>query len=139
MNHVSAAIFALAAAAAMLGVAAGRHDDLNPVRTAGGRGPYGQASGQPGLVEGLVGSPSGGRWPGVVGDLRGSGTLAKADRLRIASEEPAEMPLVWPPLDPPDPPKLMEAHDKPAVDPICGKKGRTWYTKHGWKYWRCVR
>jgi pyruvate dehydrogenase E2 component (dihydrolipoamide acetyltransferase) len=25
-------------------------------------------------------------------------------------------------------------------DPVCGTKGRTWYTKqNGWKYWRCNR
>jgi hypothetical protein len=25
-------------------------------------------------------------------------------------------------------------------DPVCGPRGRTWYTKdNGWKYWRCNR
>jgi hypothetical protein len=27
-----------------------------------------------------------------------------------------------------------------ARDPVCGARGRTWYTReNGWKYWRCVR
>jgi hypothetical protein len=26
-----------------------------------------------------------------------------------------------------------------AVDPVCGKRGRTYYRKHGWEYWRCNR
>ena len=26
------------------------------------------------------------------------------------------------------------------LDPVCGARGRTWYTRdNGWKYWRCVR
>jgi hypothetical protein len=26
------------------------------------------------------------------------------------------------------------------LDPVCGKRGRTWYTKaNGWRYWRCNR
>jgi hypothetical protein len=28
---------------------------------------------------------------------------------------------------------------KPHADPVCGARGRTWYVKDGWKYWRCNR
>jgi hypothetical protein len=38
-------------------------------------------------VEVGVGSPAGGRWPGVVGDLRGSGTLTKLLLSRPMQEE----------------------------------------------------
>jgi hypothetical protein len=30
--------------------------------------------------------------------------------------------------------------EQSRVDPVCGKRGRVWYTKdNGWRYWRCVR
>jgi hypothetical protein len=33
-----------------------------------------------------------------------------------------------------------QRHSEPVVDPVCGKRGRTWYTKsNGWRYWRCNR
>jgi hypothetical protein len=65
----------------------------------------------------------------------------KADRLPLLSRStqsapeppPDPLPVLRAQLEPPAPPK-------PRADPVCGVKGRTWYTKdNGWKYWRCNR
>jgi hypothetical protein len=64
----------------------------------------------------------------------------KADRLPLpviaAPEPPAlavePLPFLRAQLEPPAP--------KPHADPVCGPRGRTWYTKDsGWKYWKCNR
>ena len=35
---------------------------------------------------------------------------------------------------------IAVAHLKLPADPVCGPRGRTWYTKdNGYRYWRCVR
>ena len=131
MTHVSAAIFALAAAGAMLGVAAARHETPGGAQVV-----VRPSSGQEGLDK-LAHSTK--------GDMEARSLEVVSHKANfetpppIAAAKAADEPLVWPPLDSHEPPKLVEAHVKPAVDPVCGKKGRTWYTKHGWKYWRCVR
>jgi hypothetical protein len=61
----------------------------------------------------------------------------KADRLPLPVPEP---PLLK--ADPIVPAQagIAVAQLKPRADPVCGAKGRTWYTRdNGWKYWRCTR
>jgi hypothetical protein len=62
----------------------------------------------------------------------------KADRLPLpaiaAPEPPAPavepLPFLRAQLEPP----------KPHSDPVCGARGRTWYTKdNGWRAWKCNR
>jgi hypothetical protein len=68
----------------------------------------------------------------------------KSDRLLL----PAAEPIVEPPA--PKPVAIVAPAAEPSIalplkppsprDPVCGARGRTWYTKdNGWKYWRCVR
>jgi hypothetical protein len=90
--------------------------------------------------------------------------LVKADRLSVPKPPPP------PPKPVPPPPPAAELVEPPAVmvreevvshtpilhsgsdkaqprpseggarDPVCGPRGRVWYTKdNGWRYWRCVR
>jgi hypothetical protein len=68
---------------------------------------------------------------------------AKADRLSVPKPPPPK-PVPPPPpvaelIEPPA--AVAEAPPpKPHADPVCGARGRTWYTReNGWKYWRCVR
>jgi hypothetical protein len=64
----------------------------------------------------------------------------KADRLPLpaiaAPEPPAPavepLPFLRAQLEPPAP--------KPHSDPVCGPRGRVWYTKdNGYRYWKCIR
>jgi hypothetical protein len=64
----------------------------------------------------------------------------KADRLplpAIAAPEPLApavepLPFLRAQLEPPAP--------KPHSDPVCGPRGRVWYTKdNGYRYWKCIR
>jgi hypothetical protein len=71
--------------------------------------------------------------------------LVKSDRLSVPKPPPP------PPKPVPPPPPVAELIEPPAVvaaaqtpklhtDPVCGPRGRVWYTKdNGWRYWRCVR
>jgi hypothetical protein len=50
----------------------------------------------------------------------------------VAIVAPAAEPSIALPLKPPSP--------REGGDPVCGPRGRTWYTKaNGWRYWKCVR
>jgi hypothetical protein len=67
--------------------------------------------------------------------------LAKGNRLDGVPRPPPPAPQ-----PPPPPPPTAVAELAPALaapkprDPVCGAKGRTWYTKdNGWRYWRCNR
>jgi hypothetical protein len=33
--------------------------------------------------------------------------------------------------------QVMLTQPNLVTDTVCGKLGRTYYTKHGWRYWRC--
>lgn len=65
----------------------------------------------------------------------------KGDRLPLPPDvsifDNAEMfpPAPIDPLPVVGPPKPAA----PPRDPVCGPKGRNWYRKDGWSYWRCVR
>jgi hypothetical protein len=71
--------------------------------------------------------------------------LVKSDRLSVPKPPPPPPKPVPPP--PPaaelvEPPTVVAAAQTPKLhtDPVCGPRGRTWYTKdNGWRYWRCVR
>jgi hypothetical protein len=66
----------------------------------------------------------------------------KSDRLLLPAAEPIVEPpqpkpvaIVAPAAEP-----SIAPPPKPHADPVCGPRGRVWYTKdNGWKYWRCVR
>jgi hypothetical protein len=66
----------------------------------------------------------------------------KSDRLLLPAAEPIVEPpqpkpvaIVAPAAEP-----SIALPPKPHADPVCGPRGRVWYTKdNGWKYWRCVR
>jgi hypothetical protein len=66
----------------------------------------------------------------------------KSDRLLLsAAELPVEAPapkpvaIVAPAAEP-----SIALPPKPRADPVCGPRGRTWYTReNGWRYWRCNR
>jgi hypothetical protein len=50
----------------------------------------------------------------------------------VAIVAPAAEPSIALPLKPPSP--------REGGDPVCGPRGRTWYTReNGWRYWRCNR
>jgi hypothetical protein len=71
--------------------------------------------------------------------------LVKSDRLSVPKPPPP------PPKPVPPPPPVAELIEplaavaeapppKPHADPVCGPRGRTWYTReNGWKSWRCNR
>jgi hypothetical protein len=70
----------------------------------------------------------------------------KSDRLSVP-KPPPPLPKPVPPPPPVaemiEPPLAAVAEappPKPHADPVCGARGRTWYTKdNGWRYWRCNR
>jgi hypothetical protein len=82
---------------------------------------------------------------------------AKADRQPLPETEEPLLSEIWPPLfvsiprpppptppPPPPPPTRVATAEplklQPHADPVCGPRGRVWYTKdNGWRYWRCVR
>ena len=113
MTHLGAASFGIAVTAAVLGVYIGR-----PAPSAV-------------LVE---------RQAPMVAE-------GKSDRLLLFAAEP----IVEPPQ--PKPVAIVAPAAKPSIalplkspspreggDPVCGPRGRTWYTReNGWRYWRCVR
>jgi hypothetical protein len=71
---------------------------------------------------------------------------AKSDRLSIPKPPPPPPKPVPPPppvaelIEPPLAAVAAAPAPKPHADPVCGARGRAWYTReNGWKYWRCVR
>jgi hypothetical protein len=69
----------------------------------------------------------------------------KADRLPLpaiaAPEPPAPavepLPFLRAQLEPPAPNPRVKPGER---DPVCGPRGRVWYTKdNGYRYWKCIR
>jgi hypothetical protein len=69
----------------------------------------------------------------------------KADRLPLpaiaAPEPPAPavepLPFLRAQLEPPAPNPRVKPGEH---DPVCGPRGRVWYTKdNGYRYWKCIR
>jgi hypothetical protein len=71
----------------------------------------------------------------------------KADRLLLPAAEPIVEPpqpkpvaIVAPAAEPSIALPLKPPSPREGGDPVCGPRGRTWYTKaNGWRYWRCNR
>jgi hypothetical protein len=68
----------------------------------------------------------------------------KSDRLPLPAPEleleaPAPKPVAIERIAPVA--ELLPAAPlKSRADPVCGPRGRTWYTReNGWRYWRCNR
>jgi hypothetical protein len=110
MTHLGAASFGIAVTAAVLGVYIARPAAVAPAASGERQAPV--------IAEG------------------------KSDRLPL----PAPEPVVEPP--PPKPVAIVAPAAEPSIalplkpraDPVCGPRGRTWYTKdNGWRYWRCNR
>jgi hypothetical protein len=110
MTHLGAATFGIAATAAVLGVYIARPAAVAPAAPVERQAPI--------IAEG------------------------KSDRLLLPAAEPIVEPpqpkpvaIVAPAAEP-----SIAPPPKPHADPVCGPRGRVWYTKdNGWKYWRCVR
>jgi hypothetical protein len=126
MTHVTGAMFALAAAGAMLAVWVVRGSeapkakaDMLRIEPAARVGSLAVVAGRPTVAE-PVGAPA-----------------------PIAPAEPVEWRFVWPPLDSPPPSQATHGHAVAAAgasDRVCGARGRVWRTKpNGWRYWRCQR
>jgi hypothetical protein len=126
MTHLGAASFGIAVTAAVLGVYIGRPAAVAPAASVERQAPV--------IAEG------------------------KSDRLPLPTPAVAELPV-----EAPQPKPVAIEHIEPAAptpstnrrasncrddckrpgaepDPVCGPRGRTWYTKaNGWRYWRCNR
>jgi hypothetical protein len=71
----------------------------------------------------------------------------KSDRLLLRAAEPIVEPpapkpvaIVAPAAEPSIALPLKQPSPREGGDPVCGPRGRTWYTKaNGWRYWKCVR
>jgi hypothetical protein len=110
MTHLGAATFGIAVTAAVLAVYIGRPATVAPAAPVELEAP-------------------------LVAD-------GKSDRLPLPTPAVAELPVEAPaaierialPVEAPIAPL------KPRADPVCGPRGRTWYTReNGWRYWRCNR
>jgi hypothetical protein len=67
----------------------------------------------------------------------------KADRLPLPAVPAPLVAEPEPPLLKADPVPIAVAQLKPPAsraDPVCGPRGRVWYTKdNGYRYWKCIR
>jgi hypothetical protein len=115
MTHLGAATFGIAATAAVLGVYIARPAAVAPAAPVERQAPI--------VAEG------------------------KSDRLLLPAAEPIVEPpqpkpvaIVAPAAEPSIAPPLKPPTPREGGDPVCGAKGRTWYTReNGWRFWRCNR